>query len=47
VLKACARVGKPTIAILVPSDGSNMDSARLASAHRIGGAFTVSPGVRR
>jgi hypothetical protein len=34
---ACAIVGKPTLAMLVPGDDSNVDSERLASAHRTEG----------
>jgi hypothetical protein len=32
-LNACVNASKATLAILVPSEASNMDSERLASAH--------------
>ena len=41
-LNACANVGKPTLAMLVPSEDSNMASERLASAHR---TETVRPAL--
>ncbi len=37
---ALARVGNPTLAMLVPSDGSSIDSERLASAQRTEGRVT-------
>ena len=54
-LNACAKVGKPTLAMLVPSEDSNMDSERQASAQRTAGVrcalaatamigFIMSPG---
>jgi hypothetical protein len=54
-LNACAKVGKPTLAMLVPSEDSNMDNERLVSAQRIAGVrcalaatarfnFIMSPG---
>jgi hypothetical protein len=43
VLNACANVGKPTLAILVPREDSNMDSERLASAHGTVGFWSVLP----
>jgi hypothetical protein len=42
-LKARANVGKPTLAMLVPSEDSNMDSERLASAHRAEGVRSALP----
>ncbi|GAA3132899.1 hypothetical protein GCM10017600_44590 [Streptosporangium carneum] len=36
-MNACANVGRPTLAMLVPSEDSNMDSERPASAHRAEG----------
>jgi hypothetical protein len=42
-LNACANVGKPTLAMLVPSEDSNMDSERLASAHRTEGVRSALP----
>jgi hypothetical protein len=37
-LNASAKAGKPTLAMLVPSDDNNMESDRLASAHRTEGS---------
>ncbi|GGQ28909.1 hypothetical protein GCM10010140_68840 [Streptosporangium pseudovulgare] len=33
-MNACDSVGRPTLAMLVPSEGSNMESERHVSAHR-------------
>src|SRR5207302_1805408 len=41
-LNACANVGKATLAMLVPSEASNIDSERLASASR---TDAVRPGL--
>ena len=42
---ASAKVGKPTLAMLVPSEDSSMDNERLASAHpafSAGSAFAAN-----
>jgi len=41
--KTCANVGKPTLAMLVPSEDSSMDNERLASAHRTAGIRSELP----
>ena len=38
---ACANVGNPTLAMLVPSADSNMDTERPASAHRTEGVLSA------
>src|SRR5205823_1490197 len=42
-LNACANVGKPALAMLVSSDGSSMESARLASAQCTEGVRSALP----
>jgi hypothetical protein len=44
-LNARAIVGKPTLATLVPSEDSNMDSERPASAHRTERLWCAFPGT--
>src|SRR5882757_3548599 len=44
-VNACANVGKATLAMLVPSEDSNMDSERLASAHRAEDVRSVYPAI--
>ena len=39
----CAKIGKPTLAMLVPSDDSSMASERLARAQRIEGIRSALP----
>ncbi|GAA0673141.1 hypothetical protein GCM10010193_27270 [Kitasatospora atroaurantiaca] len=42
-MNACAKVGRATLAMLVPSEDSNMDSERPASAHRTEGVRSTLP----
>ena len=44
-LNVRARVGKATLAMLVPSEDSSMESERLASAHDPEAAFSPSPAI--
>ena len=42
-MNACANVGKPALAMLVSSEGINMDRERLASAQRTEGVRSALP----
>ncbi|SJM34107.1 hypothetical protein BQ8482_380290 [Mesorhizobium delmotii] len=46
-MNACANVGKATLAMLIPSEDSNIDNERLASAHRTEGARSGFPATAR
>ena len=41
-VNAGASVGKPTLAMLVSSEGINIESERLASAHRTEAGFNMN-----
>jgi hypothetical protein len=42
-VNACAKVGKPALAMLVSSEGMSMESERLASAQRTEGVRSALP----